>query len=96
MTCIAGVIGAPLVVWLMASGLDAHDAGLVMTRVDVSVHRLHVAGVAVGGNPRHLGRFAVPAATPVLLNVAMIAAAWLARRCLPIGASSRSTRSAAG
>ena len=38
-------------------------------------------------------RFAVPAATPVLLNLAVIGAAWLlARRCSRAGASSRSTR----
>ena len=42
-------------------------------------------------------RFAVPAATPVLLNLAMIAAAWSgSRRGSRAAASSRSTRMAGG
>src|ERR1700712_1910578 len=32
LTCIAGVVAAPLVVWLMASGLAEFDGAVVMTR----------------------------------------------------------------
>jgi putative peptidoglycan lipid II flippase len=38
--------------------------------LDVPLHRLHVAGGAVGGILNTWKRFAVPAATPVLLNAA--------------------------
>src|SRR5665213_368329 len=33
LTCVAGVVAAPVVVWLMASGLAEFDAAVFMTRV---------------------------------------------------------------
>jgi putative peptidoglycan lipid II flippase len=67
--------GAPLLVWAMASGLQ-QDPGLRRGRgddaLDVPVHRLHVAGGAGRRHPQHLARFAVPAASPVLLNALLI------------------------
>ena len=32
-TCIVGVVGAPLMVWLMASGLKQFDGAVVMTQI---------------------------------------------------------------
>ena len=56
--CIAGVVGAPLLVWALASGLrqnpHAYDAAVVMTRCHVPVHRLHVAGGAGRRRAQHL------------------------------------------
>jgi putative peptidoglycan lipid II flippase len=51
-TCVVGVAGAPVLVWVLGAGLA--EFGVLNT----------------------WRRFAVPAATPVLLNLAMIAAAW--------------------
>ena len=85
-TCIAGVLIAPLLVWLLASGLDAHsfDAAALMTRwmfPYIGCISLVALSAGILNTWRH---FAVPAATPVLLNLAMIAAAllgapWFAR-----------------
>ena len=76
-TCIVGVLAAPLLVWLLASGLDAHsfDAAARMTRwmfPYIGCMSLVALSAGILNTWRH---FAVPAATPVLLNVAMIAAA---------------------
>ncbi|WP_119153077.1 murein biosynthesis integral membrane protein MurJ [Caldimonas tepidiphila] len=82
-TSLAGVIGAPLLVWLMASGLKAtpggFDAAVVMTRW-MFPYIFFMSLVALSAGVLNTWRrFAVPAATPVLLNVAMIGAAlWLA------------------
>ena len=54
-TCVVGVVGAPVLVWLMASGLAASfDAAVRDDALDVPLHRLHVAGGAVGRHPQHL------------------------------------------
>ena len=78
-TCIVGVAGAPVLVWLLASGLDAHsfDAAVLMTRwmfPYIACMSLVALSAGILNTWRH---FAVPAATPVLLNLAMIVAAWL-------------------
>ncbi|RRD58543.1 murein biosynthesis integral membrane protein MurJ [Comamonadaceae bacterium OH2545_COT-014] len=78
-TCIAGVAGAPLLVWLLASGLDApsFDAAARMTRwmfPYIGCMSLVALSAGILNTWKH---FAVPAATPVLLNLSMIAAAWL-------------------
>ena len=80
-TCLVGVLGAPLLVWAMASGLrqDPHgyDAAVVMARW-MFPYIGFMSLVALGaGILNTWKRFAVPAITPVLLNVAMILAAWL-------------------
>jgi putative peptidoglycan lipid II flippase len=75
-TVAVGVVGAPVIVWLMASGLAAFDEAVLMTRVMfpyIACMSLVALGAGVLNTWR---RFAVPAATPVLLNLSWIAAAW--------------------
>lgn len=80
LTSVAGIVGAPLLVWAMASGLQQHfqgyDAAVVMTRW-MFPYIAFVSLVALSAGILNTWKqFAVPAATPVLLNLAMIAAAW--------------------
>lgn len=75
-TCVVGVVAAPVIVWLMASGLAQFDAAVVMTRwMFPYIGLISLVSLSSGilNTWRH---FAVPAATPVLLNVASIGAAW--------------------
>ena len=76
-TCAVGIVGAPVVVWLMASGLKEFDGAVTMTRIMFPyIGFMSMVALSAGIlNTRR--RFAVPAATPVLLNVAVILAAWL-------------------
>lgn len=77
-TCVLGVLGAPVLVWAMASGLsdDGFNAAVFMTRW-MFPYIAFMSFVALSaGILNTWRRFAVPAATPVLLNVAMIAAAY--------------------
>jgi putative peptidoglycan lipid II flippase len=81
LTCIIGVAASPVLVWVMASGLkqDPHgfEAAVVMARW-MFPYIGFMSLVALGaGVLNTYKRFAVPAFTPVLLNVAMISAAWL-------------------
>jgi putative peptidoglycan lipid II flippase len=81
LTCAVGVLGAPLLVWAMASGLEqdprGYNAAVVMARW-MFPYIGFMSLVALGaGILNTWKRFAVPAFTPVLLNVAMILAAWL-------------------
>ncbi|NMM78610.1 murein biosynthesis integral membrane protein MurJ [Acidovorax sp. SRB_24] len=80
-TCVAGVLGAPLLVWLLASGLrqsaESFDAAVVMTRWMFPYIGFMSMVALAAGVLNTWKRFAVPAATPVLLNLCMIAAAWL-------------------
>ncbi|MDR2153420.1 MAG: lipid II flippase MurJ, partial [Burkholderiaceae bacterium] len=78
LTCVAGVTGAPVLVWALASGLDAgsFDAAVLMTRwmfPYIACMSLVAFSAGILNTWKH---FALPAATPVLLNFAMIAAAW--------------------
>jgi putative peptidoglycan lipid II flippase len=78
---VLGVIGAPALVWLMASGLakdpTSMSAAVLMTRL-MFPYVLLISMVALAaGILNTWRRFAVPAFTPVLLNLSMIAAAWL-------------------
>ncbi|HEY2187151.1 MAG TPA: murein biosynthesis integral membrane protein MurJ [Caldimonas sp.] len=76
-TCIVGVVAAPVVVWLMASGLESFDEAVVMTRL-MFPYIAFISLVSLSAGVLNTWkRFAVPAATPVLLNVAMIGAVWL-------------------
>ncbi|AKJ30458.1 murein biosynthesis integral membrane protein MurJ [Caldimonas brevitalea] len=84
-TCVLGVVGAPVLVWLMAAGLrstpQGYDAAVVMTRFMFPYIGFMSLVALAAGILNTWKRFVVPAATPVLLNVAMIAAAaWLAPR----------------
>lgn len=79
--CVIGVIAAPALVWVLASGLqqnpEGYQAAVVMTRwIFPYIGFMSLVALAAGvlNTWKH---YAVPAATPVLLNVAMIAAAWL-------------------
>src|SRR3954454_14638020 len=73
-TCIVGIAAAPVVVWLMASGLERYDDAVVMTRVMFPYIGFISLVSLSAGILNTWKRFAVPAATPVLLNLAMIGA----------------------
>jgi putative peptidoglycan lipid II flippase len=75
---IVGVIAAPVLMWVLASGLDEAEfaAGVFMTRWMVPyIACMSLVALSAGilNTWRH---FAVPAATPILLNLSMIVAAW--------------------
>ncbi len=80
LTCILGVAGAPFLVYAMASGLKqdprGFEAAVFMTRWMFPYIGFMSLVALSSGVLNTWRRFAVPAATPVLLNVAMIAAAW--------------------
>jgi putative peptidoglycan lipid II flippase len=81
LTCVAGVAAAPILVWAMASGLKqeprAFEAAVFMTRWMFPYIGFMSLVALAAGVLNTWKRYAVPAATPVLLNVAMISAAWL-------------------
>ncbi len=78
---VMGVVGAPALVWAMASGLQqsphGYDVAIFMTRWMFPYIGFMSLVALAAGVLNTWKRFAVPAATPVLLNVCMIAAAWL-------------------
>jgi putative peptidoglycan lipid II flippase len=78
---ILGVAGSPFLVWAMASGLQQSPRGfevaVVLTRW-MFPYIAFMSMVALAAGVLNTWRkFAVPAATPVLLNLCMIGAAWL-------------------
>ncbi len=75
-TCVVGIVAAPVVVWLMASGLERFDEGVVLTRMMFPYIGFISLVSLSAGVLNTWRRFAIPAATPVLLNVAMIGAVW--------------------
>jgi putative peptidoglycan lipid II flippase len=77
LTCVAGVIGAPILVWLLASGLERFDHAVTMTRLMFPYIGFMSLVALSAGILNTWKRFAVPAVTPVLLNLAVIVAAWL-------------------
>ena len=78
---VVGVAAAPALVWAMASGLQQDPRGfevaIVMTRWMFPYIAFMSLVALAAGVLNTWKRFAVPAATPVLLNLCMIAAAWL-------------------
>jgi putative peptidoglycan lipid II flippase len=75
-TCVIGVVVTPGIVWLLASGLERFDDAVVMTRLMFPyIGFISLVALAAGilNTWRH---FAVPAASPVLLNLALIACGW--------------------
>ena len=76
-----GVACAPWLVWAMASGLKQSPHGfevaVVMTRWMFPYIAFMSLVALAAGVLNTWRRFAVPAATPVLLNICMIGAAWL-------------------
>lgn len=77
-----GALGAPLIVMIIASGFDArdnltYDAAVWMTRL-MFPYILFISFVAMTSAVLNTWkRFAIPAVTPVFLNLAMIGSAWL-------------------
>lgn len=80
-TCVVGVLASPLLVWAMASGLQQNPRGfevaVVMTRWMFPYIGFMSLVALAAGVLNTWKRFAVPAVTPVLLNLSMIGAAWL-------------------
>jgi putative peptidoglycan lipid II flippase len=76
-TSLVGIVGAPVVVWLMAAGLADFDAAVVMTRVMFPYIACMSLAALSAGILNTWKRFSLPAATPVLLNLSVIGAAWL-------------------
>lgn len=78
---IVGVAAAPALVWAMAGGLQQNPHGfevaVVMTRWMFPYIAFMSLVALAAGVLNTWKRFAVPAATPVLLNLCMIVAAWL-------------------
>lgn len=81
LTCVIGVVAAPILVWMLASGFknDPHvfDVAVLLTRFMFPYIGFMSLVALAAGILNTWKRFAVPAATPVLLNVCMILAAWL-------------------
>ena len=81
LTCAIGVIGAPILVWALASGLkqdpQSFEGAVLMTRWMFPYIGCMSLVALSAGILNTWKRFAVPAATPVLLNLCMILAAWL-------------------
>ena len=80
-TCVVGVLASPWLVWAMASGLQqdprGFDVAVVMTRWMFPYIGFMSLVALAAGVLNTWKRFAVPAFTPVLLNLCMIGAAWL-------------------
>jgi putative peptidoglycan lipid II flippase len=76
-TCAMGVVAAPILVWLLASGLERFDDAVTMTRLMFPYIGFMSLVALAAGILNTWKRFAVPAVTPVLLNLAVIVAAWL-------------------
>ncbi len=74
-TCVLGVAGAPILVWAMGSGLQRFDAAVVMTRWMFPYIGFMSMVALAAGVLNTWKRFAVPAVTPVLLNLSVIVAA---------------------
>ena len=81
LTSVAGVAAAPWFVYAMASGLQQNprgfEAAVWMTRFMFPYIACMSLVVLSAGILNTWKKFAIPAATPVLLNGAMILAAWL-------------------
>ncbi len=81
LTCVIGVASAPVLVWMMASGLKqdprGFEAAVFMTRWMFPYIGFMSLVALSAGILNTWKRFAVPAVTPVLLNLSMIVAAWL-------------------
>ncbi len=81
LTCIVGVLASPFLVWAMASGMQkdprGYDAAVFLTRFMFPYIGFMSMVALSSGVLNTWKRFAVPAATPVLLNLSMISAAWL-------------------
>ena len=76
LTCALGVVASPVIVWLMAAGLEQFDVAVLLTRwMFPYIGFISLVSLSAG-ILNTWKRFMVPAATPVLLNLAVIAAGW--------------------
>jgi putative peptidoglycan lipid II flippase len=75
--CVLGVVGAPVLVWVIGSGLAQFDTAVLLTRIMFPYIGLMSLVALSAGVLNTWRRFAVPAVTPVLLNLSVIGAAWL-------------------
>ena len=75
-TCVAGVAAAPVLVWVIGSGLERFDTAVVLTRWMFPYIGFMSLVALAAGILNTWKRFAVPAVTPVLLNLCVIGAAW--------------------
>lgn len=77
-TSVIGVVAAPVLVWLLGSGLadEPFDAAVVMTRFMFPYIGCMSLVALSAGILNTWRRFVVPAATPVLLNLSVIAVGW--------------------
>ena len=82
-TCALGVVGAPVLVWLMAAGLERFDTATLMTRWMFPYIGFMSMVALAAGILNTWKRFAAPAATPVLLNLSVITAAWWGAPLMP-------------
>lgn len=76
LTCVLGVLLAPLLVWVMAAGLSRFDEAVLMTRWMFPYIGCMSLVALSAGILNTWRQFTVPAATPVLLNLSVIVAAW--------------------
>jgi len=78
LTVLAGVIGAPVLILIIATGFkgsSAYEASVVMTRIMFPYIGLISLVSLSAGILNTFQRFAIPAFTPVLLNLALIGSA---------------------
>lgn len=75
-TCALGMLAAPAIVWLIAAGLEQRDDAVLMARWMFPYIGFMSLVALSAGILNTWKRFAVPAATPALLNVAIITCAW--------------------
>ncbi len=78
-TCALGIVAAPALVWLLASGFSAHTeaTATALTRWMFPYIGCMSMVALASGVLNTWKRFAIPAFTPVLLNLSVIAAALL-------------------
>ena len=76
LVCALGVVGAPVLVWTMGSALQEFDTAVLLTRWMFPYIGFMSLVAFSAGILNTWRRFAVPAVTPVLLNLSVIAAAW--------------------
>ncbi len=76
-TCVAGIVAAPVLVWLLASGFapSTERIAIALTRWMFPYIACMSLVALASGVLNTWRRFAVPAITPVLLNLAVITAA---------------------
>ena len=82
-TCVVGVAGAPVLVWMMGSGLERFDTAVLLTRwmfPYIGFMSMVALAAAILNTWK---RFVVPAITPVLLNLSVIGAAWWLAPLMP-------------